>query len=88
LTGIENKGEVACQEPLNDTANRVLVKAEINNGGRDRRCVDSLESACDGVCNIYHRAAGAKGLLQVERNERFIFNYENVLASKHPTPAP
>jgi len=27
-------------------------------------------------------------LLQVERNERFIFNYENVLASKHPTPAP
>jgi hypothetical protein len=61
----------------------VLVKAEINNGGRDRRCVDSLESACDSVCNNYHRAAGGKGLLQVERNERFIFDDENVLASEH-----
>jgi hypothetical protein len=25
-------------------------------------------------------------LLQVERNERFIFNDENVLTSKHPNP--
>jgi hypothetical protein len=36
-----------------------------------------------GVCNIHRRTAGAKGFLQVERNERFIFDDENVLASEH-----
>ena len=43
----------------------------------------SLECTRDGIRNTHHRACGGKGLLQVEGDKRFIFNDENMLASKH-----
>ena len=59
------------------------MEAEINNGGSDSRCRGRLESARDGICNAHRCARRGEGVLEIESNERLVFNDENMVAPKH-----